>query len=385
MSLRIAIVTSDKREFDRDYANPVPGFGAAPEALLQGFAALPEVEIHVISCQQQPVTSPEKLAANIWYHPLHVPKLGWLRTGYQGCIRAIRRKLKEIQPDIAHGQGTERECAVSAVLSGFPNVLTIHGNMRDAARTAKARFGSFYWCAARLETFALRRAAGVFCNSIYTRQIVGPRTRRVWLVPNALREPFFGKPLAAGPKPGCVLLHIGVVCENKQQLKMLGLARSLHRKQRDCEVHFLGVANPDLPYDRRFLAEVRQAEAEGCARYLGTKPVPALIECLDGASALVHTPQFEAFGLVVAEALARNLRVFGFGVGGMVDIAQDNPAAELVAAGDWGALENAILRWLQNGHPAPDPAANAAWRQYHPAAVARRHIEIYREVLSARS
>ena len=48
------------------------------------------------------------------------PKIGWLRTLYQGCVRATRRKLREIQPDIVHGQGTERDCAIGAVLSGFP-------------------------------------------------------------------------------------------------------------------------------------------------------------------------------------------------------------------------------------------------------------------------
>ena len=95
---------------------------------------MPEVEVHVVSCLQQPVHSPEKLADNIFFHCLHVPKIGWLRTGYQGCIRAVRNKLKEIRPDIVHGQGTERDCAISAVFSGFPNVITIHGNMAELAR-----------------------------------------------------------------------------------------------------------------------------------------------------------------------------------------------------------------------------------------------------------
>src|SRR5205823_257675 len=104
--------------------------------------------------------SPAKLAENIWYWGLHVPKRGWLRSGYQGCIRAVRKKLKEIQPDIVHGQGTERDCALSAVLSGFPNVVTLHGNMAELARLLRARFGSYGWLAARLETFTLKRAGG---------------------------------------------------------------------------------------------------------------------------------------------------------------------------------------------------------------------------------
>src|SRR5205085_8384414 len=112
----IVQVTTDNREPFREYQKSVPWFGTAPEALLQGFAQLSEVKVHVIGCTQKPMAaSPEKLADNIWFHSLHVPKMGWLRTGYQGCIRAVRRKVRALQPDIVHGQGTERECSLSAV------------------------------------------------------------------------------------------------------------------------------------------------------------------------------------------------------------------------------------------------------------------------------
>ena len=102
--MRIAILTTDSREHYRDYHNPAPHFGTAPEALLQGFSKLPGLEVHVVSCTQEQMRSPQKLAENIWFHSLVVPKIGWMRTLYQGCIRATRRKLREIRPDIVHGQ-----------------------------------------------------------------------------------------------------------------------------------------------------------------------------------------------------------------------------------------------------------------------------------------
>ena len=99
--------------------------------------------------------SPEKLAPNIFFHSLYVPKIGWMRTLYQGCVRAVRKKLREIRPDIVHGQGTEMDCAMEAVFSGLPNVVTIHGNMAELASLLRARLGSFPWLAARLENLAL--------------------------------------------------------------------------------------------------------------------------------------------------------------------------------------------------------------------------------------
>ena len=189
--MKIGFLTTDAREsFPR--CNPEwPCLGTAPEALLQGFARLPEAEVHVISCVQRPMRSPEKLADNIFFHCLHVPKTGWLRTGYQGCIRAVRKKLKAIQPDIVHGQGTERDCAISAVLSGFPNVLTVHGNMRLIARLNRARPFSYEWLAARLENFTLPRSGGVVCITNYTRDAVAGRVKKTWVAPNAVNAGFF--------------------------------------------------------------------------------------------------------------------------------------------------------------------------------------------------
>src|SRR4051812_34158747 len=115
--MKVAIFTTDNRENFRNYSGPAPYFCTAPEALLQGFAALPELEGHVISFAPKPKKSPAKLAENIWFHGLDGPKPRWLRPSYQGCIRAVRRKLKVIKPDIVPGEGTERDCAVSAVFS----------------------------------------------------------------------------------------------------------------------------------------------------------------------------------------------------------------------------------------------------------------------------
>ncbi|MEJ0088408.1 MAG: hypothetical protein WDM80_01410 [Limisphaerales bacterium] len=58
--MKIALLTTDSREHFRAYTRPAPSFGTAPEALLQGFARLPDVEVHVISCTQQPVVAPRK-------------------------------------------------------------------------------------------------------------------------------------------------------------------------------------------------------------------------------------------------------------------------------------------------------------------------------------
>jgi glycosyltransferase involved in cell wall biosynthesis len=379
--MKLVILTIDNREHYRDYAATSPYFGSAPTALLQGLAYFPKEEIHVVSCTRRPMSSPEKLAPNIHFHSLHVPKIGWLRTGYQGCIRAVRRKLRELRPDLVHGQGTEMDCSMEAVFSGFPNVLTIHGNMREMARVLNARLGNFHWFASRLEDLTLARTGGVFCNSRHTLDLVRPRTRRTWLVPNAIRDEFFVTTLPDRPPTTSTLLHVGTIDTNKQQNKMLQMAKRLHSENPGFRVIFAGAANPASQYAAQFLRLVREAEPEGYATYVGNLKLGQLIEQMDTASALLHASQSESFGLIVAEALARNLKFFGFAAGGVSDIVENVDGAELFAPEDWSGMAKAISTWLSAGCPRSRTSAVTMAERYRPELVARRHLEIYRELL----
>jgi glycosyltransferase involved in cell wall biosynthesis len=383
--MKVAFLAIDLRENDRRYSEVTPRFPGGIASLFDGFARRPEVEVHVVSCLQRPVSSPEKLADNLWYHALYVPKIGWLRTGYQGCIRAVRRKLREIQPDVVHGSGTERDCAISAVFSGFLNVVTIQGNMAELARLNRPRLGSYSWLTARLENFILPRTAGVFCNSSYTEELVRPRARRTWRVPHPLRQAFLDPPPDPGPRP-CILLNVGVISPRKRQLELLDVAEALHRQGLKFEFRFVGFTHPAAAaYTEAFLKRIKPMESAGYARYAGTPADSELVHHYDGVAALVHFPTEESFGMVVLEGLGRDLKFFGAQVGGIVDLAKDMPGAELFAPDDWPGLTAAIARWIAGGHPRPTGAAALIRERYDPEAIARRHVEIYRELLATSS
>lgn len=381
--MKIGFLVPDNRDELRRYGDPAPYFGPAPTALLEGLAEMPDCEVHIVCCLQKPLPGPPRLAENIYYHSVIVPKWGWMRGAYIACVLAVRRKLREIKPDLVHGQGTERYCALAAVFSGFPNVLTIHGNMRRLAEISRARPFSFGWLAARLERFALPRSRGVFCNSHHTQRLVSGLAATTWLVPNAVRGSFLSAPGATRPSLPPVLLNIGLIGPNKSQNKILELVARLHERQAAFELHFVGKLDEGVLYGRRFRERIMQAEKEGYARYLGEKSQVELIDLMDSASGLIHAPSEEAFGLVVAEGLARNLKFFGARVGGLPDIAAGTEGAELFEIGDLAGLEEAVFRWLCAGHPKPTQAARQMRERYRPETIARRHLEIYRQVIGA--
>ena len=379
--MRIALLTTDGRDISKDYSTPAPHFGTAVEALMQGFAQIPELEVHVVSCARARLNSPSKLAPNTFFHSLCVPKIGWMRTGYQGCIRAVRHKLKEIQPDVVHGQGTERDCAISAVFSGFPNVVTIHGNMAELTRQFRERVGSFVWLAGKLETFTLKRTGGVLCNSTYTEQLVRPRARYTWRVANALREQFFAPAPGSGKAARCILVNVGLISARKRQLELLDVACELRQQGLDFEFQFIGDARSGGEYVTAFREKIKPLERKGFARCVGLKTSSELVQLFDRSSGMAHFSPAESFGLAVAEALARDLKLFAARVGGVPDIAFGVPGAELFEMDDWRGLTSAIAGWIRSGFPRARGAGEVMRARYDPEIITQRHLEIYREVL----
>ena len=387
MPIRVAILTTDRRECDKDYANPKPSFMTPVEALLPGVVTLPEMEVHIVSCVQKPlVSSPEKLAENVWYHVAYAPKIGWMRTGYQGCIRAVRKKLRQIQPDIVHGQGTERDCAISAVFSGFPNIITIHGHHAELARRFRARLGSYVWCAARLEEFTLPRTQGIICISDYVKSLVEHYGIPTWVVPNAIQKMFFDFPRTTpAPLEKPLLINVGVISERKRQPQLLTLLESLREEGLQFDSLFVGVSSPKLPYAVEFMPKLEQANRKyGGFEHVTRLDDPDFCRLFDRASAMIHFSAEESFGLTFGEAIARGLYLFASDVGAIQDLARGVNRVQILGVNDWEGLKCAIRQWLASGGdrlPRPAQAPDVFLQHFHPVPVAQRHLEIYRELL----
>jgi glycosyltransferase involved in cell wall biosynthesis len=376
--MKIAFLTTDSREHYGTYSEPNPYFGTAPSALLQGFAQLPEIEVHVISCARAPMQSPEKLAENIWFHGLHVGKLGWMRTLYRGCATAVRRKLRELQPDLVHGQGTERDCALSAVRSGFPNVLTIHGNMRAVARVMGARPFSFYWLAARLEASAVARTRGVVCITNYTRRMVGGLARRAWVVPNAVDPSFFE--IEPAPDPAVTLLSVANVQSFKNQNALI-LALDGVAKNHRFNLVFLGGAPEVDPYAAEFL---RLVKARPWCRHAGFASRAVLKEHLRRATLLVHPSLEDNCPMAVLEAMAAGVPVAAGNIGGIPDLVEPEKTGLLFNPRDPADMRGAVERFLKEADLARRMGAAArlaARERFDPKVIAQRHVAIYRETL----
>lgn len=377
--MRIALLTNDNREIQKKYHLDHPLFGPAPEALLEGFKQLPdEVEIHVISClQRTPEHSPEQLAENIYYHPLCVPNIGWLKTGYQGCIRAVREVVHRIRPDIVHGQGTERDCAISAVLSGYPNIMTIHGHMSRIAQLTQASFPNYYWFAKQLERFCVSRTDGVVCLNNYTRQKVEAYASRSWIVPNAVHPSFFA--LRRSPAATLRILCSANVHPWKNQV---GLIKALQPLQAAVpfELRFAGSGNPSSPYHQEFTTLLHE---HSWCRYLGPLDRRSLQHEMSAATAGV-LPSFEDnCPMVVLEAAAAGLPFAASRIGGIPELIDDARTGLLFSPESSDDIYKSVKRLLLESDTAANLAVAAnklAKQTFRPDKIAVEHLSIYKRI-----
>jgi len=421
LDLKVVILTSDKRDHDRNYSAPHVYFGTAPEGLLQGFAGLwesrkPETgdresrgdsfqgsgpnpqlskfEIHVVSCTQQPMRSPEKLAENIWFHSLHVPKWGWLKTGYLGCILAVRKKLREIQPDIVHAQGTERDCAISAIFSPYPKLLTIHGNLRLIRRTVGFRPFSALWFQSFIEGLVVPRFDGIVCITSYTRQAVQHEAKKTWVVPNAVDPTFLelgeareqekgksGDRGSAEMPPLPVILVVATIEARKNQNALI-LALDSLAAAHSFKLRFFGHCG-DHEYA---LAFRRLLETRPWCEYGGMIGRDRLREQFLGATLLVLPTHEDNCPMVVLEAMAAGLPIVASNVGGIPDLIEDGVNGLMVDPERPETMGLAVEKILRDPALADRLAKNGiseASRRFHPRVIARKHLEIYRETLAS--
>ena len=361
-----------------------PRFASAPLALLQGFstAGLP-LEIHVVCCVRPGTPIPRNLPANIYYHFLPVPKVGFLRTLHLGCFFSTRRLLQRLQPDLVHAHGTEAWCAIVGALLSFPKILTVHGYLNGINRVAPLRPWPHWALQRLLESISLPKYESVICLSDFMETSLRSKTRSTNLIPNAVRQEFFSTPLTPyvpGPKP-LRLVNIGSVYHLKQQCELVESLIRSPLAQSPVECVFLGCLDTTTQYGQRFIRLMNLNHSNLTLKHIDYLPVDGLIKLLDNSDCLVHVSKTESFCLAVAEALVRSKKVFAFNTGGIPFVSQGFPTATLIPNENWEELWLAVESWAKVKPFVPTPQESAENR-YLPKTIAEQHFSAYAKLLS---
>ena len=163
----------------------------------------------------------------------------------------------------------------------------------------------------------------------------GVASAKISVVHNATLEPRFFAPPAPASAPAdqadrpVRLISVAMFTGQKGHELVLPLVAALcHDRGRNVELTLVGDG-------------VTRRQCEQQARDLGiadrvtfTGALPDVVPHLDGADIFVHLPEFETFGIVLAEAMARGLPVLSVKVGGIPEVVEDGRTGLLVDRSD---------------------------------------------------
>ena len=301
-----------------------------------------------------------------------------------GLIDALADSGAEVIHAHSHRYGHVLEAAAVADRLGVPLVVSTHYHPADRREPALKRgllrvqdvlFGMTAYRVARAIVVQTEREAELvreFAPARKLRTIPPGIDLGAWSSPEADRT-------AGVSLPEDYFLFVGRVAANKGLPTLLdALAQMDARSRRP-----LVLMGRDWGQRGALEARAHALGLDGMVRFLGHVDSPSVYRgVIRRARALVLPSEWEAFGLVLLEAMAAGTPVVATAVGGVPDVLDHGRCGRLVSYGDAAALANALRSVTDD--PEQTERERAAARErvlgFDWSLTVERHQALYREV-----
>jgi len=350
--------------------------------LANGLAAIPGNEVHFFTVVSGLKEDHIIHSNRVFIHFLAAPHKSRFLTLFQYNKIKIHRELAKIRPDIVHAHGTEHEYPYIAVTTEFPCVITIHCVLSDImGQTGLGLFNRmrvFYL----LEKYVLSKAKFIIGTTEYMKSSLKNYKANFYAIENSVNHLFFND--SNRPKNEKAFLFVGRISPEKGIETLLDATDRLKTKGMRPSINILGVPS-DKKYSRLIERKIRSAKLELEIMFRGIVSQDKVASYMAGSVALILPSRYDAFGLVLAEAMATGTPVIASRVGGIPYVVDDGKTGLLFEPGDVVALAEKMmllmkdkdLRRLMGQH-----GKQEAMKRFHPDVVARKTMEVYEKVIA---
>ena len=363
---------------------PSPNVHPAIEALFQGFEGLDGIEVDVLFGSLRPPRSIRATKGAVRYHSIPYRRaFGALSGGgFLGRFFSLRNYVRSHSFDLVHAQGSERESAWTAVFSGIPSVITLHGLMGEVVKMKGNRTLWHYWVAALLERLAIKRTDGVVAISPYALRVVLGITPRARFIPNAVRSEFYQE---SGLKKGDVptVLFVGNLTHVKRPDWFIRAVDVLWKEGLSFQARMLCMGNPKHPY---FIEMVAMAERLPASRKIEIRyNVTNVAQELDKADILFSPSTWESMGIAVCEAMAKGLCVVGSQIEATIPLFENGCGATFPVDNFNKAVDSlrSFILDPERRKRISEQSKNRV-KGYEPDVVAAETVKFYKEALRRR-
>jgi glycosyltransferase involved in cell wall biosynthesis len=391
MPLRVALVGDFPAGED---GVPEGGVQSVTHSLAHALARRVDVECHVV-CATHRSTADYRTVGRLHVHYVKRLPLPKLVTCKLHDVPALASVIRDIRPDVVHGQGVDRH-GLAALRSGYPTVITPHGVVFVESRALKRhRFDLLGGAKVRIltgwerEVFA--RAKDMIMISRYLPRIYGPMCQASsTFIDNPINPGYFS--LTRSPVPGR-LLFAGTVVPRKCVQDLIRAVHHLRQHATDASDQSwkakleLRIAGPLMhePTEQLLRRTISELGLDQHVTLLGSVSEDQLMEEYAQAQILLLGSREETAPQVIAQAMACGLPAVASDVGGVSAMIQDGITGLLFPFGEAEKCGDQILSLLQNQSLLDGISLRIrveGLQRFHPDSVAQKTVDVYRHAMS---
>jgi glycosyltransferase involved in cell wall biosynthesis len=374
--------------YPEDPEKIVGGVEAVNNALVAALVAHSEVTKITVAMFHTGTRTPDrrKINSKLEVRYLRVPFIsGDVAIQSYQCVLAARRLVAEIQPDVVHAQGIDRQGDIATQL-GLPAIVTVHGLVHIEARLAaknlpgKIKVVLFDALVRRI----LRKAQVVISISDYdARSLEGlVRNRRI-SISNAIAPDFF-QPFAEqawAPR----IFFAGVMRPRKNVLGLVNAFAKVKAAVPDAQLTIAGPM-PDQAYAQKVQERVKELGLEQVITFMGHVSNEQLLQAMRETAVVTLFSYEETSPTIIAQSLAVGRPVVASRVGGIPEMITEGETGYMVQPGDEQALAEKLIGLLhepERTRAMGERGRSFARQRYEPSAVADQTVNAYRYAIAA--
>lgn len=291
-------------------------------------------------------------------------------------IRRIRNLIKKIKPDIVHGHGTEDSFALSAVLSGFPHLISIQGLIQEVSQFEKENYRNYF--VKFTERRALSLAKNIIPKSAYMKDLLKE------LYPKAcyhegqdpVADPFLRSKRSSPQR----ILFIGSLIKRKGIFDFMQIFERLSSKYPQIQWDVIG-EGPALN-----ICNERYFKPDSQLSFHGMLSSSQILEVLSEAYMTVLPSYIENTPNVLMESMAHGIPCVAYDVGGIKEMFAKTDSGLLVPRGNISEMTRAIELLINDQVLNMDMGMRAqcyARTFWNPKTHADNLCDIYRKILAS--
>lgn len=363
---------------DYPLSNPYGGVQTHIYHLTEHLSNIEELEVHVITFSDENFTENNN---KLFIH--HIKRFNKIPRLFTISIdtRAVKKKVREINPDIVHVQGTHYPYSYIAgqISSSYPTILTVHGLISREYKFYRGLnfFGGFL--SFILEKYAFKKIKNIIVCSLPMRAEVKKLSKaKINLIPNGIEldeiQSFKPSKLVKNPS----IIYLGLLEDIKGIDVLIKATKIVKEEMPDIVVYVAGTGSKEDSVKQLS----KDLNLDETIKFLGYLDDIEKFSYLKSADICVVPSRYESFGIVILEAMASRTPVIASKVGNIPFLLEGYKEL-LVNPDDPEDLARTIIKLINNNELMEYFSLNTIEevKKYDWNIIARKSIDLYKNIL----